>query len=57
MMDGSGLPIPGLFRIEGSIDFDAAKDSDRLDRYPPDPQTRGWALARDRSGRYVRDAF
>jgi hypothetical protein len=25
--EGSGLPIPGLFRIEGSIDFDAAKDS------------------------------
>jgi hypothetical protein len=25
-MDGSGLPIPGLFRIEGSIDFDRSKD-------------------------------
>jgi hypothetical protein len=22
MMEGSGLPIPGLFRIEGSIDLD-----------------------------------
>lgn len=27
MMDDSGLPIPGLFRIEGSIDFDAGRDS------------------------------
>ena len=27
MSEGSGLPIPGLFRIEGSIDFDADKDS------------------------------
>ena len=27
VMEGSGLPIPGLFRIEGSIDFDPAKDS------------------------------
>ena len=27
VMEGSGLPIPGLFRIEGSIDFDAGKDS------------------------------
>lgn len=27
MMEGSGLPIPGLFRIEGSIDFDSARDS------------------------------
>ena len=26
MMEGSGLPIPGLFRIEGSIDLDP-KDS------------------------------
>jgi len=26
-MEGSGLPIPGLYRIEGSIDFDAGKDS------------------------------
>ena len=28
VMDGSGLPIPGLFRIEGSIDFDTARASD-----------------------------
>ena len=27
VMEGSGLPIPGLFRIEGSIDFDSARDS------------------------------
>ena len=27
VMEGSGLPIPGLFRIEGSIDFDARRDS------------------------------
>jgi hypothetical protein len=27
MTEGSGMPIPGLFRIEGSIDFDAGKDS------------------------------
>ena len=27
VMEGSGLPIPGLFRIEGSIDFDDAADS------------------------------
>lgn len=27
MVEGSGLPIPGLHRIEGSIDFDASKDS------------------------------
>jgi hypothetical protein len=26
-MEGSGLPIPGLYRIEGSIDFDTGKDS------------------------------
>jgi|SRR5688572_29648457 len=26
VMEGSGLPIPGLFRIEGSIDFDSAHD-------------------------------
>jgi hypothetical protein len=25
-MDGSGMPIPGLYRIEGSIDFDRDKD-------------------------------
>jgi len=27
VMEGSGMPIPGLFRIEGSIDFDATRDS------------------------------
>jgi hypothetical protein len=27
LAEGSGLPIPGLFRIEGSVDFDASKDS------------------------------
>ena len=27
IMEGSGLPIPGLYRIEGSIDFDTGKDS------------------------------
>lgn len=27
VMEGSGLPIPGLYRIEGSIDFDAGTDS------------------------------
>jgi hypothetical protein len=27
MTEGSGMPIPGLFRIEGSIDFDANRDS------------------------------
>ena len=26
MTEGSGMPIPGLFRIEGSIDFDANQD-------------------------------
>src|SRR4026207_877763 len=26
VMEGSGLPIPGLFRIEGSINFDASVD-------------------------------
>ena len=26
IMEGSGLPIPGLFRLEGSIDFDPARD-------------------------------
>ena len=26
IMEGSGLPIPGLFRVEGSIDFDASRD-------------------------------
>ena len=26
MSEGSGLPIPGLFRIEGSIAFDASTD-------------------------------
>jgi hypothetical protein len=25
-IEGSGLPIPGLFRLEGSIDFDPATD-------------------------------
>src|SRR5262245_60706625 len=27
MIEGSGLPIPGLHRIEGYIEFDAARDS------------------------------
>ena len=27
MTEGSGLPIPGLHRIEGSIDFDAKSDA------------------------------
>ena len=27
IVENSGLPIPGLHRIEGSIDFDPAKDS------------------------------
>jgi hypothetical protein len=27
MMEESGMPIPGLFRIEGSVDFDSSKDS------------------------------
>jgi len=27
VMEGSGMPVPGLFRIEGSIDFDSVKDS------------------------------
>ena len=27
MTEGSGMPIPGLFRIEGSVDFDASRDS------------------------------
>lgn len=27
MMEESGMPIPGLFRIEGSIDFDSSRDS------------------------------
>lgn len=26
MTEGSGMPIPGLFRIEGSVTFDATKD-------------------------------
>jgi hypothetical protein len=25
-LEGSGMPIPGLHRIEGSVDFDATKD-------------------------------
>jgi hypothetical protein len=25
-VEGSGLPIPGLHRVEGSIDFDPARD-------------------------------
>ena len=28
MTEGSGMPIPGLFRIEGSIEFDPARDSE-----------------------------
>ena len=27
MTEGSGMPIPGLFRIEGSVGFDAKSDS------------------------------
>ena len=27
LTEGSGLPIPGLFRIEGAIDFDPSQDS------------------------------
>ena len=27
MSEGSGMPIPGLFRIEGAVDFDANRDS------------------------------
>ena len=30
MVESSGLPIPGLHRIEGSIDFDASTDSGGL---------------------------
>src|SRR5215468_5571424 len=26
VMEGSGLPVPGLHRIEGSIDFDSSSD-------------------------------
>jgi hypothetical protein len=26
MLEGSGMPIPGLHRIEGAIDFDQARD-------------------------------
>lgn len=26
MTEGSGMPIPGLFRIEGSVAFDASRD-------------------------------
>ena len=26
MSEGSGLPIPGLLRVEGAIDFDPGKD-------------------------------
>ena len=26
LMEGSGLPIPGLHRIEGAIDFDSSSD-------------------------------
>jgi hypothetical protein len=28
IMEGSGLPIPGLYRIEGTIDLDSGKDSE-----------------------------
>ncbi len=34
IMEGSGLPIPGLYRIEGSIDFDTSKDSAALINAP-----------------------
>ena len=27
MMEGSGLPIPGLYRIEGAIDFEGSADT------------------------------
>jgi len=30
VMESSGLPIPGLYRIEGSIDFDPNRDSAEL---------------------------
>ena len=30
MLEGSGMPIPGLYRIEGSIDFDADRDGPEL---------------------------
>ena len=30
VVEGSGLPIPGLYRIEGSIDFDGSEDSTDL---------------------------
>ena len=30
IMEGSGMPIPGLYRIEGSIDLDSANDSPGL---------------------------
>jgi hypothetical protein len=26
-VESTGLPVPGLFRIEGSIDFNASSDS------------------------------
>ena len=34
MVEDSGLPIPGLFRIEGSIDFDSTKDSESWIQMP-----------------------
>jgi len=27
LTEGSGMPIPGFFRIEGAIDFEASRDS------------------------------
>lgn len=57
MMEGSGMPIPGLHRIEGSIDYDASRDpgdwvGSALMLKLEDGRTLGITLA-DRDGRVL----
>ncbi len=55
MLDGSGMPVPGLHRLEGSIDYPIGEDEARLIGVPltlrlEDGRTLAVTLA-DRNGR------
>ena len=58
-LESSGLPIPGLHRIEGSIDFESGKDPDEwigsaLSLKLDDGRVLAISLA-DRSGRVLNE--
>jgi hypothetical protein len=55
--EGSGLPVPGFHRIEGSIELDGAKDSSDLIGTTPDLRLEDGRMIRiaiaDHSGRVL----